>query len=290
MQQVYRSRLNKLPEDLKVDVAGVVLQWGMSANHRREAILEAFRDYKIPCTELGTGTNRLCVKYSNFALKVALDDEGIDDNRQEWVMSQRLAPDAAYSHEISGDIIVKEDGTNDIQGGHLLVADYIPAFSSYGEMAMYQRPILKILKEWSKNNLLGDVGFTKKNYANWGHKGNTPKCIDFAYVYPAGMSLFTCTCGCADLEPDGSTYSNYVCKHCKKIFTDSELRSRISNEKRHEFFSKVSGLRLTQEYEMIDVDPKYLHIERPSFADAVMINNQSNELRETFFKYSNRRW
>lgn len=280
MDQIYRSRLNALPVDLKTDIASVVLQWGMSAPHRRIQVLDAFKDHKIPVQELGTGTNRLVVKYSQYALKIALDDEGIDDNRQEWVMSDRLAPDIAESHEISGDIIRKDDNTYEITGGHLMVATYIPAMANWSEMLMHQTKILSILKRWSENNLLGDVGLTKKNFANWGVRINEPKCIDFAYVYPAGMNLFTCTCGCPDLDPDPHSYAKYICRHCKKDVSDSELRARISNEKRHEFFSKVTGLKMTKEYEKFDVDRKFLHIPKPEVADIPGHNNQSTECRD----------
>jgi hypothetical protein len=279
MEQVYRSRLNALPVDLKADIASVVYQWGLSATNRRNLVMEAFNDYKIPVTELGTGTNRLCMKYSNFALKIALDDEGIDDNRQEWVMSDILAPDVAETMEISGDIVKKDDDTFEITGGHLMVAAYVPALANWSEMLFEQRNIEKILKRWSKICLLGDVGVTNKNYANWGKIQNQVKCIDYAYVFPMGMDLFKCTCGCPDLDIDPS-FSKYICKYCKRQISDSELRARISNEKRHEFFSKVKGLKMSKEFEKFDVDMKYLHIERPREANMIAINNQNSEARD----------
>lgn len=285
MEQVYRSRLNALPVDLKTDLASVVLQWGMSANHRRTQILDAFQDHHVKVNELGTGTNRLVVKYDLYALKIALDDEGIDDNRQEWVMTDRLIPYVAEAHEISGDIIRSDDDTYEITGGHLLVAAYVPALSSYGEMLQHQTEIRNILRILSKNNMLGDVGMTKKNYANYGIINNKVKINDYAYIYPAGMDLFTCVkCGSIDLVPN-QNYTGYVCNKCKKEMSDSELRARITNEKRHEMFSKVKGLRLTKEYETFDVDKKYLHIVKPTEANAIGVNNQGTEARDNNDKY-----
>ena len=280
MEQQYRSRLNALPENLKVDIAAVVHQWGMSASHRRDAILEAFNDYKTPVQELGTGTNRLAVKYSNFALKIALDDEGIDDNRQEWVMSDRLKPGAAEAFEISCGIVKNNDNTFEITGGHLLVADYVPALTSYGEMMLHQNEILAILSRWSKTCLLGDVGLTKKNFANWGMKGNVIKCIDYAYVYPVDMSLFTCKCGSLNLEPERGKFTDYICKDCKTKYSASELRGRITNERRHEMFSHVIGLKMMKEYETFDVDEKYLHILKPTTPTPSGLSNQNNEFEQ----------
>jgi hypothetical protein len=94
-----------------------------------------------------------------------------------------------------------------------------------------------------------------------------------------GMDLFKCTCGCPDLDIDPS-FSKYICKYCKRQISDSELRARISNEKRHEFFSKVKGLKMSKEFEKFDVDMKYLHIERPREANMIAINNQNSEARD----------
>lgn len=257
MEQMYRSRLNSLPVELKRDIASYVLQWGMTATNRRLGILEAFKKHGVRVDELGTGTNRLIVKYQGYALKIALDDEGVDDNRQEWVMSERLHG-IAPAHEISGDVIHNDDGSLDIIGGHLLVASYAPAFATWAEMLSYQRQIRKILSSWAPHNLLGDVGITKKNYANWGLLNGKPVCIDYAYIFPAEWKLFKCICGNDNLNIMTDSYSSYKCPKCGKVFTDSELRSRISNNKRHELFSKVEGIKMSKEYEMHDVPMKYI--------------------------------
>lgn len=278
MEQQYRSRLNSLPVELKEEIASYVLQWGMTATNRRLGILDAFKRHNVQVDELGTGTNRLIVKYQGYALKIALDDEGIDDNRQEWVMSERLYPYVARAYEISGDIIKKDDGTCEIIGGHLLVADYAPAFSSWGEMIIYQPKIRKILEMWSHSYLLGDVGITKKNFANWGLLHGKPVCIDYAYIFPGEMKLFQCICGNDNLDINRSDFSSYTCTNpdCRKKFTDSELRARIPNSKRHALFSAVEGVSMSEEFETHDVDPKYIkqnnvHIKAPIDVDPMEI-------------------
>ena len=255
---MYRSRLNTLPVDLKEEIAEYVLQWGMTATNRRLGILEAFKKYGVRVDELGTGTNRLIVKYQGFALKIALDDEGVDDNRQEWAISELLAPYVPKTYEISGDVIYK-DKSCEIIGGHLLVADYAPALANWSTMCVYRQQIKKILDEWdSRGFMLGDVGITKKNYANWGLLRGRPVCIDSAYIFPGGYDLFACICGCKELNIVKSDYSSYRCAKCQTVFSDSELRARISNKKRHELFSKVEGIRMVEEYEKHDVDIKFL--------------------------------
>ena len=260
MEQIFRSRLNSLPTILKQNIAAYVLQWGMTPTNRRMGILNSFKKYNIPVHELGTGTNRLIVRYQSYAMKIALDDEGIDDNRQEWVMSDRLGADKNVSatHELSGGIKTLPDGSKKILGGHLAVASYAPALVSWSEMMYHQRPIRKILDSLSRDFLLGDVGITKKNYANWGLLNGKIVCIDYAYIFPAETKVFECICGNPNLEIIRDTYSAYRCPKCNRVFSDAELRARIPNSRRHELFSKVDGIVMSKEYESHDVDEKYI--------------------------------
>lgn len=278
MEEVFRSRLNSLPTALKQQVAGYVLQWGMTPTNRRLGILNEFKKFKVPVQELGTGTNRLIIRYQGQAVKIALDNEGIDDNRQEWVMSDRLGPDEKVpaSKELSGKRIPLPDGSKKIVGGHLLVASYAPALSSWGEMMMYQQKIRKILNGWSREFVLGDVGITKKNYANWGLLNGKIVCIDYAYIFPAEMKIFECICGNPNLEIVKDTFSSYKCPKCGRTVSDSELRARISNQKRHELFSRVDGLEMKEEYETHTVEKKYakkneIYIPTPYDTDPMQI-------------------
>ena len=172
------------------------------------------------------------------------------------------------------------------------MADYAPAFTSWGEMLFYQTKISKILDRWSDQFMLGDVGITKKNYANWGMLNGRPVCIDYAYIFPANMNLFECICGNHDLKIVKDTYSVYRCTNpkCCKTFSDADLRSRIPNSKRHELFSQVEGISMTKEYEEHDVDPKYIfknkaHIQGPYDFDVMEIAKAMNK----FEGYSNYR-
>ena len=97
-----------------------------------------------------------------------------------------------------------------------------------------------ILERWGNRYLLGDVGLTHINYANWGLLNNKPVCIDYAYVFPVSMDIFTCICGCKEMTFSDANYTTYRCVECKTEYTDRQLRSRISNEERLELFKNVS--------------------------------------------------
>ena len=82
----YRSRLNELPLEMKIKLAELPYQKGMLPSSRKNKAFEILREYNIDFIELGTGTNRFIVKYDGYALKIALDKEGIADNKQEYAI------------------------------------------------------------------------------------------------------------------------------------------------------------------------------------------------------------
>lgn len=241
----FRSRIMALPFEARYKIGEVAYQKGMRATSRKNRVIEILKEYNIPFTEVGTGTNRFIVRYDGFALKIALDKEGIADNKQEWVMSGMLAPNVATAHDIS-------------KGGHLLVADYAPAFTSYQEMTFYDTQIRKILENWGSRFLLGDVGFNRVNYANWGLLGGKPVCIDYAYIFPASMDLFKCNCGCKRMKFVDDTFSAYKCTECGREYQDRELRCKISQDERLKLFNSVEGLVMHNATEKHMVPEKYL--------------------------------
>lgn len=241
----FRSRIMALPFEARYKIGEVAYQKGMRATSRKNRVIEILKEYNVPFTEVGTGTNRFIVRQDGFALKIALDKEGIADNKQEWVMSGMLAPNVATAHDIS-------------KGGHLLVADYAPAFTSYQEMSIYADQIRKILENWGSRFLLGDVGLNRVNYANWGMLGGKPVCIDYAYIFPASMDLFKCNCGCKRMKFVDDTYSAYKCTECGREYQDRELRCKISQDDRLKLFNSVEGLVMHNATEEHMVPEKYL--------------------------------
>lgn len=261
----FRSRLNELPLQLKRDIALCTLQYGWNNIKRRQEMLNLLEDYKIDYKDIGTGTNRFIIKYDGYVIKIALDQEGVNDNKQEWTIAYQLprldpkVPDVALPYEIS-------------RGGHLLVADYAPAFTSYNEMiANHRTTISNILKNWYKNGyLLGDVGIQSKNFANWGVINGKPVCIDYAYIFKASGTIFGCAiCGCNELTLDNS-FSTYQCPKCKKEFPDALLRARISDNARAMLFENSLS---TKTIEMTDKEKDQMcSVKRPIVYDPDMPN------------------
>lgn len=242
----FRSRLNSLPLDLKCELGEIPLQKGMRPTARKEKAIELLNEYKIDYVEIGTGTNRFIIKYDGYALKIALDHEGVADNMQEFAICESLMPHVAYAYEVS-------------KGGHLLVASYCPAFTTYNEMWSHATSIRNILTEWSKKYLLGDVGLTRHNYANWGlAPGGRPVCIDYAYIFPASFDMFKCICGNRTMTFAKGDFSTYKCTKCGKEYEDRDLRAKISRTERMRLFNNVNGISMKDEFEFHDVELKYI--------------------------------
>lgn len=242
----FRSRLNGLPLELKVRLGEVVFQKGMRASSRRDKVIELLTQYNVPFQNVGTGTNRHIIKYDGYVIKIALDREGVADNKQEWVMSELLKPHVAEAYEIS-------------KGGHLLVASYAPAFTSISEMLSYRSTIVGILQQWGSRYLLGDVGIVSTNYANWGiNQQGKPVCIDYAYIFPVSMDLFKCVkCGSKAMSLN-ATFSEYKCTKCGQTYEDRTLRSKISQDERLRLFENVAGITMTHDIEMHPIEEKYI--------------------------------
>lgn len=244
MKAEYMSRIHLLPLEVRMKFGELPYQYGMRASTKREKAIEALNESGIDWTEIGTGTNRFIFRYDTYAFKLALDEEGMADNMQEWAICKPLK-DVAFAHEIS-------------RRGHLLVASYVPAFTSFTEMNFYQDEIVKILKRWTDEGyVLGDVGLVSETYANWGLSNGKPKCIDYGYIFPASLNLFGCVCGSHRMVPLNKTYAEYKCQDCGRRYTDRDLRSRISTEQRIELFKNVRGIEMHSPKEMHEVDDQY---------------------------------
>lgn len=248
----YRSRLATLPVEVREGLGEVSYQIGMTPSARKERCINVLKEHNIPFKDIGTGTNRFIIRYEGYAIKIALDREGIADNKQEWVMSSLLSPDVAPAHEIS-------------KGGHLLVASYAPAFSNYQEFMAHRMEIVQILRKWGSRYLLGDVGLTSINYANWGMLMGKPVCIDYAYIFPVSMDIFTCVCGCKEMHFTDESYTTYKCSNpeCGITYTDRELRSKISQDDRLALFQNVSNnaIEMTTPTKDVEVEDRLVKVD-----------------------------
>lgn len=221
------------PLDLRIQFELLSRRRDLVNKEKQEEILKLLRDFNIQgVVPLGPGTNRYAFKINGFVIKVATDHDGKIDNKKEFKMAKRLYPDVTKIYEVS------ENGT-------LLVAEYIQPFESYAEMCRYADVIREKLQKISSVYLIGDVGITPNNYANWGLRVGTddPVCLDFAYVYEVSSELFICkNCKANAMLVPNKDFTKLHCSNpaCGKEVLFESIRGRIGNDEHNHEIGDLS--------------------------------------------------
>lgn len=189
--------------------------------------------YNVPFQSLGPGTNRFGIMIEGYAVKFALDSDGMIDNRREFLYTQQLYPYVAKCYEC-------------FKNGLVAVTEYLDPFTidDFYKNSNKMREILEDIS--NKGYLIGDVGITSKNYLNWGIRhtptGDEPAILDFAYIYDVKYGLFRCTCDNTSLLGYDKEFVNFICPRCGKKFTFADMRRRISAKNQEEEIGDITRL------------------------------------------------
>ena len=242
--------LQYLTPDLLTKLWLITKTSGASNNEKGQMIKELLRENEVPFSPLGSGTNRLGILIDGYAFKIALDEDGMIDNRREFLYTTRLYPYVIKVYEIS-------------PMGLVAVSEYLTIFTfdDYREHAEEMRDILKIV---SKSFLIGDVGVTGKNYVNWGFRDDgTIAMLDFAYIYSVEYKLFTCSCSEDAILDYDEDFVKLVCPLCGRKYTFGSIRKKVTKKQQEEEIGNIDdqGYILRQPVEtlpeIIRFEPKY---------------------------------
>lgn len=174
--------------------------------------------------ELGTGTNRIAFLYNNLVFKIALDRRGLIDNAAEMKRSAELPMYLAKTYESNYLINVAE---------YVLVIDK--------ETFLENESVIKIvLADIAKDYLFDDVGYSLKNYCNWGSRftstGDELVILDYGYLYPLiGQNreeLFRCP-KCGSKLAWNPNYTEFQCSgsdgngRCSAKFSPTDIRHNM---------------------------------------------------------------
>ena len=162
-------------------------------------------------TEIGSGTNRLCVRNIDYIYKIAMDSYGIRDNWTEFNMSMELQPYVTKTYECNGLIAV---------------AEYVSIMTKE-EFRDSKENIRNILAIITEDYLVCDMGTIGKNYMNFGYtEDGSLVILDYGYIYPLDRKIMHCTkCG-SSLQWDRD-YSELVCSKCGKTHKPIDIRDRM---------------------------------------------------------------
>lgn len=185
----------------------------------RECLQNYFKDKDISFNFLGDGTNRMALLIDGYVYKLALDDQGYIDNLTEFKMSREAQPYVTKTYETNG---------------LFCVAEYVTLIS-YDEFVKQKMRILEILDILSSEYLLGDMGWTKKNYCNWGYRKNTKDLVilDYGHMMRVDTNKFICS-ECGGFLSYNSTFTEIECISCHKKMDFMAMKSKISKKEEME--------------------------------------------------------
>lgn len=201
-------------------------------NLKVDTMINILNKYNKNYVELGPGTNRLAILIDNTVFKIALDRWGIQDNLNEFTMSQELQPYVTKTYETNG----------------IMVACEYVTVISYEEFVEREADMHKILGILADSYLLGDVGTIKKNFRNWGYRDNGDLVIlDFAYIYRVQGDEMVCP-KCSEVLQYDDKFYNLSCPLCGRKYTFIDIRRKIPMEveKKANFMAKELSYKLTE--------------------------------------------
>lgn len=201
-----------------------------SNNEKGILIKNYLRENGIPFSPLGTGTNRIGIQIEGYAVKIALDEDGMIDNRREMLYSKVLQPYVVKVYECT-------------PSGLLAVSEYVTYFNME-DYTRYKSEMYEILSDISNNFLIGDCGITTKNFANWGKRrsDNSICILDFAYIYDVKFNVFTCSCDDTTYLQYDDNFVNLICPKCNKKYTFGNIRKRITRKAQEEEIGDIRRL------------------------------------------------
>lgn len=192
---------------------------------------------------LGSGTNRIGLQIEDCVFKIALDIHGCIDNRREFKYTDKLQPYVIKVYECLPD-------------GLVAACEVFNSFTKDDwELPEVKDSVMEVLQEVSKNFFIGDIGYSSKNYANWGFRKTDKRVgiLDFAYIYTTSYHIFSCVnpnCRTRAFLQYDSNYVDLVCPACGKKYTFADIRKRISRKQQEEEIGDIRKL----SYIMTDVD------------------------------------
>ena len=229
---IKRSIIEKyFSKDLYLDLYRVSLMPNIDNNMKCSYVKALLKDYDIPFTPLGPGTNRMAVLIEGYAVKIALDKDGMIDNRREMLYTKPLQPYVIKVYEC-------------VPNGLIAVSEYVTFFES-DDFERYRGEMADILEKVGQAYLIGDVGITRKNYVNWGIRRDGTKQIcmlDFAYIYSVKYNIFRCDCDEMGILGYDNAFVNLICPKCGKKYEFRDLRRKISRQQQEDEIGDIKRL------------------------------------------------
>ena len=227
----FRSKIKSIfPEEVLKYIGSICDTKRIDSTQKKMKILQQLlKRYEIRFGVLGGATNRLALFIDGYAVKFAMDRQGYKDNLMEYSLSMELQPYVTKTYETNGYISINEPVKT------MTLDDFL----------VRKIDILKVLSVLGTDYLLGDIGYIKKNFTNWGIRDDGSVVIlDFAYIHRGTENLFTCdVCGDGILVYD-STFSYLKCNNqtvCNTKYTYHERKTIQGDQVDYDMIDEAKG-------------------------------------------------
>ena len=233
-------------KDIYIELMRITMIADADNNEKGSMIKNLLRENNIPFEGLGSGTNRMAVLIEGYAVKIALDKDGMIDNRREMLYTKQLQPYVVKVYEST-------------PNGLIAVTEFVEIFT-LSEFHEHQEEMTEILSNISTQFLIGDCGITGKNYVNWGTRNDGTICIlDFAYIYSVKYKIFGCACSDEALLKYDKNYVNLICPLCGRKYTFGEVRRKITKAQQEEEIGDIRRLsyNLKNSEEDVNIIPEF---------------------------------
>lgn len=164
----------------------------------------------------------MCFQHNGMAVKIALDRRGYQDNYTEFKRSQECPQFLAKTYETNLMINISE---------------LVDKIDDVTQFQMHEKQIKQILAILAETYIFNDMGFTTKNFGNWGYRPSTDDTatdgdedliiLDYGYMYPIlgqPESLFRCPI-CGSKIEWNPAYTHFRCENaqCHIEYTPTEI-------------------------------------------------------------------
>lgn len=259
--------------ELLVELEKVTYMNSIDNNSKVIYINQLLTNYDVPYSPLGAGTNRYSVMVEEYAVKIALDRDGMTDNKREFIYSKNLQPYVIKFYETT-------------PNGLIGFCEYVQIFS-LDDFYDNQPKMREILEEISSQYLIGDIGISTKNYLNWGLRFDGSICIlDFAYIYSLSFKTFVCTCPSAGVLTYDQDYNLLKCNICGKKHSFKDVRRRITRKQEEDEIGDIreKGYTIHSATEKVELNPKFTTIPEKVESDKHRKKRELDEQIEEFKK------